>query len=319
MCILDSLENAHPEVLARLQRLTGVEPGFAHADIRDREAVRSVLEAGIDGAPYDAVIHFAGRKAVGESVEDPLGYWSTNVMGTIVLLECMAEAGVQRLVFSSTCTVYDTDLQPPYTEESPTGPINPYSRSKLAVETVLRDLAQAESEWSISVLRYFNPVGAHASGDIGEDPSGIPNNLMPFVTQVAVGRREELAVFGDDYETPDGTCVRDYIHVVDLAKGHVAALAYLEERAGFHVHNLGTGIGSSVLEVISAFERATGVSINHSIAPRRSGDAPVTVGKTDRAAVDLGWTAALDVEDACRDAWNWQRRNPNGFGNEDHG
>lgn len=318
MCILDSLENAHPEVLARLRRLSGVEPGFAHADIRDRDAVRSVLEAGVGGAPFDAVIHFAGRKAVSESVEDPLGYWSTNVTGTLVLLEELHRAGVFRFVFSSSCTVYDMTATPPFDETLATGPINPYGRTKLAVETVLRDLPAADPRWSISILRYFNPVGAHPSGDIGEDPNGIPNNLMPFITQVAVGRREELAIFGDDYDTSDGTCIRDYIHVVDLARGHVAALAHVSACKGCHTHNLGTGNGYSVKQVVEAFGRATGIEIAHRIAPRRAGDAPAAWADTRAARETLGWEAALGLDEMCRDAWNWQRRNPNGFGNEDH-
>lgn len=303
-------------MLARLARLSGRAPLFHQVDIRDREGLRAVIAEGIDGEPFDAVIHFAGRKAVNESVADPLGYWSTNVTGTLVLLEELDRAGVRRFVFSSSCTVYDMTRTPPFDEDLATGPINPYGRTKLAAETILRDLAASDPRWAISVLRYFNPVGAHPSGDIGEDPNGIPNNLMPFITQVVVGRREELAVFGDDYDTPDGTCIRDYIHVVDLARGHVAALGFVAEQRGCHVHNLGTGNGYSVKEVVAAFERATGREVPHRIAPRRAGDAPAAWADTRRATADLGWQAEHDIDAMCRDAWNWQQRNPNGFGNE---
>ena len=316
VAIVDSLENAHPEVLARLARLTGRAPQFHHVDIRDRDAIRAVLEAGVDGAPFDATIHFAGRKAVNESVAEPLAYWSTNVTGTLVLLEELDRAGVRRFVFSSSCTVYGMAPEPPFDETLPTAPINPYGRTKLAVEEILADLAAADPRWAVSILRYFNPVGAHPSGDIGEDPNGIPDNLMPYITQVAVGRREQLSVFGDDYDTPDGTCIRDYIHVVDLARGHVAALDLVASETGCHVHNLGTGTGSSVKEVVAAFEQATGVHIPYRIAPRRAGDSVAAWADTRRATEELGWRAELDIEDACRDAWHWQQRNPNGFGNE---
>jgi UDP-glucose 4-epimerase len=303
-------------VLARLARLSGRSPQFHQVDIRAREALRAVIEAGIEGGPFDAVIHFAGLKAVGESIENPLGYWSTNVTGTLILLEELDRARVHRFVFSSSATVYGNDHAPPFDETLATGPINPYGRTKLAVEAVLQDLAAADPRWAISVLRYFNPVGAHPSGEIGEDPNGIPNNLMPFITQVAVGRRAELAVFGDDYATADGTCIRDYIHVVDLARGHVAALDFLSERHGCHVHNLGTGNGYSVKEVIAAFEKATGRPLPHRIAPRRAGDAPAAWADTSRATAELGWQAEHDIDAMCRDAWNWQQRNPTGFGNE---
>ena len=316
VAIVDSLENARPEVLARLARLTGRTPVFHQADIRDRDALRRAIEAGVDGGAFDAVIHFAGRKAVNESVADPLGYWSTNVAGSLTLLEELDRAGVRRFVFSSSCTVYDMTRHPPFDEDLATGPINPYGRTKLAVETILEDLAASDPRWAISVLRYFNPVGAHPSGDLGEDPHGIPNNLMPFITQVAVGRREELAIFGDDYDTPDGTCIRDYIHVVDLARGHVAALGMLAERSGCHVHNLGTGRGHSVREVVAAFERASGRPLPHRVAPRRAGDAPAAWAATERASRDLGWRAELDLEAMCRDAWRWQQRHPHGYGNE---
>ncbi|MDZ7825803.1 MAG: UDP-glucose 4-epimerase GalE [Gammaproteobacteria bacterium] len=316
VAILDSLENAHPAVLPRLARLGGAEPVFHRVDIRDREGVRGVLAEGIDGKPFEAVIHFAGRKAVNESVTDPLGYWDSNVAGTLVLLEELARAGVKTFVFSSSCTVYGMDARPPFDESLATAPINPYGQTKLAVEMMLKDLADSDPDWRVSILRYFNPVGAHPSGDIGEDPNGTPQNLMPFITQVAVGRRPELSVFGDDYDTPDGTCIRDYIHVVDLARGHVAALDFLTRQTGCHVHNLGTGRGHSVLEVVRAFEQATGRSIPHRIAPRREGDTVAAWADTTMAERDLHWQAELDIERMCRDAWNWQERNPGGYGNE---
>lgn len=309
--IVDSLVNAHPAVLPRLARLGGRDPDFRQVDIRDRGALGSVLEDG-----FDAVIHFAGRKAVGESVSDPLGYWDTNVAGTLVLLEEMRRTGVRTLVFSSSATVYGNTAVAPFDETLPTAPINPYGETKLAVERILEALAVAEPEWRISSLRYFNPVGAHPSGTIGEDPNGIPDNLMPYITQVAVGRRERLSVFGDDYETPDGTGVRDYIHVVDLALGHVAALDYLARNTGYRVHNLGTGRGYSVLEVITAFEQASGRKIAYEVAGRREGDAAAAWADTRRAGEELAWRAQRDIDVMCRDAWNWQRQNPNGYGNE---
>jgi UDP-glucose 4-epimerase len=316
VAILDSLENAHPAVLPRLARLGGAEPAFHRADIRDRDAVRAILAGGLGGQPFEAVVHFAGRKAVNESVADPLGYWSSNVTGTLVLLEELGRAGVKSFVFSSSCTVYGADAAAPFDETLATAPINPYGRTKLAVETILRDLAEAEPDWRVSILRYFNPVGAHPSGDIGEDPNDVPQNLMPFITQTAVGRREELAVFGDDYDTPDGTCIRDYIHVVDLARGHIAALDFLGRATGCHVHNLGTGTGHSVLEVVAAFERATGRPVPHRIAPRRAGDIMAAWADTTLAERDLAWRAELDLDAMCRDAWNWQQKNPQGYGNE---
>lgn len=309
--IVDSLANAHPAVLPRLAALGGREPSFHHLDIRDRPRLAAVLDQG-----FDAVIHFAGRKAVAESVSDPLGYWDCNVFGTLVLLEEMRRTGVQTLVFSSSCTVYGNEAEAPFAEDLPAAPINPYGETKRAVEQMLTALAAAEPDWHLASLRYFNPVGAHPSGEIGEDPYGIPDNLMPYITQVAVGRRPRLQVFGNDYPTPDGTGVRDYIHVVDLARGHVAALDYLQQHAGHSIHNLGTGRGYSVLEVITAFERASGCRIPYEIAPRRAGDAAAAWADTRQAEAALGWTARRGIEAMCRDAWNWQRRNPNGFGNE---
>lgn len=298
-------------MLPRLAAVSGKAPDFHQVDIRDRSALGKVLDAG-----FDAVIHFAGRKAVGESVSDPLGYWDTNVTGSLVLLEEMRRTGVQTLVFSSSCTVYGNTAEAPFAEDLATAPINPYGETKLAVERMLAALANAEPDWRLASLRYFNPVGAHPSGEIGEDPHGIPDNLMPYITQVAVGRRPHLQVFGNDYDTPDGTGVRDYIHVVDLARGHVAALNYLAGHTGHSIHNLGTGRGHSVLEVIKAFERASGRRIPYTIAPRRQGDAAAAWADTRQAEAALGWKAKRDIDAMCRDAWNWQRRNPNGFGNE---
>ncbi len=309
--IVDSLLNAHPAVLPRIAALGGKVPDFHQVDIRDRSALGRVLDEG-----FDAVIHFAGLKAVGESVSAPLDYWDTNVSGSLILLQEMRRTGVQTLVFSSSCTVYGNNAEAPFAEDLPTAPINPYGETKLAVERMLAALAAAESDWRLASLRYFNPVGAHPSGEIGEDPFGIPDNLMPYITQVAVGRRPQLQVFGNDYDTPDGTGVRDYIHVVDLARGHVAALEYLAGHPGHSIHNLGTGRGHSVLEVVQAFERASGRRIPYVIAPRREGDSAAAWADTRHAEAALGWKAKRDIHAMCRDAWNWQRRNPNGFGNE---
>ena len=313
VAIVDSLANAHPAVLPRIARLANATPAFHQVDIRDRDGLDAVFEGGIDGAGFDAVIHFAGLKAVGESVAKPLEYWDCNVHGSAVLLQTMERHAVRTLVFSSSATVYGNDAQPPFDENLPTAPINPYGQTKLAVERMLRDLPGTGADWRISILRYFNPVGAHASGQIGEDPSDIPNNLMPFITQVAVGRRERLSVFGSDYGTPDGTGVRDYIHVVDLARGHLAALQFLTANAGCHVHNLGTGRGNSVLEVIRAFEKASGRAIPFDLVARRSGDAAAAWADTERAQVELGWQAEFDLDAMCADAWRWQQRNPDGY------
>ena len=315
VAVVDSLVNAHPAVLGRIARLGGTEPLFHQVDIRDAAALRQVFEAGVGGGPFDAVIHFAGLKAVGESVSRPLAYWDVNVNGTLVLCGEMQRAGVTTLVFSSSATVYGTEAEAPFAEDLPTAPINPYGQTKLAVERLLGDLSGSDLAWRIGILRYFNPVGAHPSGDIGEDPSGIPNNLMPYITQVAVGRRERLSVYGDDYDTPDGTGVRDYIHVVDLVRGHIAALDYLAEHAGCHVHNLGTGRGHSVLEVIRAFAESAGRDIPYSIVDRRPGDGAAAWADTGRAEQELKWRAAFDLDAMCRDAWAWQQRNPQGYGN----
>lgn len=309
--IIDNLCNANQEVLNRIEALTKVKPIFHQGDVRD--------EAFLDGvfAQHDiaAVIHFAGLKAVGESVAKPLEYYDNNVNGSLVLARCMRKAGVKSLVFSSSATVYGDPASVPITEESPTGATtNPYGRSKYMVEQCLSDLFAAENDWSITLLRYFNPVGAHPSGSMGEDPQGIPNNLMPFIAQVAVGRREKLSVFGNDYPTPDGTGVRDYIHVMDLADGHIAALKSVGARAGLHIFNLGTGQGSSVLEMVNAFSQACGQPIAYELCPRRPGDIAQCFASTEKAERELGWKASRSVADMTADTWKWQSTNPQGYG-----
>ncbi len=305
--IVDNLSNSKLAVLDRIEEISGQRPEFIKADIRDRNAMREAL------AGCDAVIHFAGLKAVGESVEKPLLYYRNNVEGTIALFEAMAETGVKTVVFSSSATVYGDPASVPIREDAPLSSTNPYGRSKLMIEDILRDVAKADPDWRIALLRYFNPVGAHASGRIGEDPNGIPNNLMPFVAQVAVGKLACLSVFGNDYPTPDGTGVRDYIHVVDLAKGHLAALAALERQGGLLTVNLGTGQGYSVLEMVKAFEVASGRPVPYRIAPRRAGDIATCYADPALAAELLSWRAELGLDAMCADAWRWQSGNPNGF------
>ncbi|MEX0333786.1 UDP-glucose 4-epimerase GalE [Vibrio tubiashii] len=308
--IVDNLANSKQQVLSRVEGLTGKKPTFHMGDIRDEAFLDSVFAQ----HDIDAVIHFAGLKAVGESVTKPLEYYDNNVNGTLVLARCMRKAGVKSIVFSSSATVYGDPKTVPITEDSPTGATtNPYGRSKYMVEQCLSDLFNAESDWSITLLRYFNPVGAHPSGTMGEDPQGIPNNLMPFIAQVAVGRRESLAVFGDDYPTPDGTGVRDYIHVMDLADGHIAALKSVGDKAGLHVYNLGTGKGSSVLEMVNAFGAACGAPIPYEICPRRLGDIAECWASTDKAQRDLAWKATRSVDEMTADTWRWQSENPNGY------
>ena len=307
--VLDNLSNSKSDSLSRIEELTGKEIQFHLADLRDMAVLRDLFKQ----EKIDAVIHFAGLKAVGESMEIPVAYYQNNVGGTANLLKAMDEANVRDIVFSSSCTVYGEPQSLPIREDFPLQAVNPYGQTKLTIEYMLKDLAASNPNWNISILRYFNPIGAHPSGEIGEDPLGIPNNLMPFITQVAVGELEELAVFGDDYDTPDGTCIRDYIHVVDLAKGHLNALKKLEENPGLIIHNLGTGQGYSVLDVVNAFKRATGRSIAHRIAPRRAGDAPAVYNDPHLAEQELGWKANLGIDDMCRDAWNWQQKNPNGY------
>jgi len=307
--VLDNLSNSKEEALRRVEQITGKPLVFVKADLLDREALKDLFES----HAIDAVIHFAGLKAVGESVQNPLTYYRNNIAGTLSLLDAMEEARVRNLVFSSSCTVYGAPEQLPITENSPLAAVNPYGQTKLTIEYMLRDLAASDPRWNISILRYFNPVGAHASGEIGEDPLGIPNNLMPFITKVAVGELQELAVFGNDYDTPDGSCIRDYIHVVDLAKGHLHALQKLREKQGVMIHNLGTGQGYSVLDVVRAFENATGKVVPYRVTHRRAGDAPAVYADSTRAAEELGWTAKLGLEAMCRDAFNWQQKNPRGY------
>jgi UDP-glucose 4-epimerase len=308
--VVDNLCNSKRESLTRVERIAGQAlQAFVQADVRDRDAMRAVFAA----HDIDAVIHFAGLKAVGESVAKPLEYYDNNVSGTVALCEVMAEAGVKTLAFSSSATVYGDPASVPIREDFPTGPTNPYGRSKWMVEHLLQDLVVADPSWRIALLRYFNPVGAHESGLIGEDPNGLPNNLMPFVSQVAVGKLAELRVFGGDWPTPDGTGVRDYIHVLDLAQGHVRAIDYLAEHTGLLTVNLGTGRGYSVLEVVRAFEQASGRAVPYRIVDRRPGDIAQCYADPAHANRLLGWVARRDLAQMCADAWNWQRSNPQGY------
>ncbi|WP_404461735.1 UDP-glucose 4-epimerase GalE [Providencia rettgeri] len=308
--ILDNLHNANLEVLNRIEAITGTKPVFYQGDVRDSQ----ILDTIFANHQIHSVIHFAGLKAVGESVEKPIEYYDVNVNGTLVLVESMKKAGVKSLIFSSSATVYGEPEHIPLTEDASVGNTNsPYGTSKYMVERILTDLNIADSEWSISLLRYFNPVGAHNSGLMGEDPNGIPNNLTPFIAQVAVGRRKELAVFGGDYPTKDGTGVRDYIHVMDLADGHIAALNKVSQQAGLHIYNLGTGTGTSVLEVVAAFEKAVGKPIPYTISARRPGDIAEYWSTPAKAQRDLGWTAKYSIQDMADDVWRWQSMNPNGY------
>lgn len=307
--VLDNFSNSKIESIYRVQQLTGRQVTFIQGDVRDRSCLRSIFSA----HQISAVIHFAGHKAVGESVQLPIKYYDNNVSGSIALTEVMAEFGVKRIVFSSSATVYDAPGDTQIKENFPLKPINPYGHSKLMVEQVLQDIAISDAEWKVAVLRYFNPVGAHESGLIGEDPNGIPNNLMPYISQVAVGRLEELSVFGADYPTVDGTGVRDYIHVVDLALGHLAALRALEHQTGLMTINLGTGKGCSVLELIQAFELASGKNVKYRIVGRRQGDVATCYADPGLAKAILGWQAKRDINTMCRDAWRWQSQNPEGY------
>jgi UDP-glucose 4-epimerase len=308
--ILDNLSNSKSAVLERVQALTGVTPLFYEGDVRNQAILSQIFSE----QKIDSVIHFAGLKAVGESVEKPLEYYDNNVHGTLVLVDEMAKANVKSLVFSSSATVYGDPAEMPINESTPTGDVtNPYGRSKYMVEECLRDIHFADPAWSITLLRYFNPVGAHPSGTMGEDPQGIPNNLMPFIAQVAVGRREYLSVFGDDYSTPDGTGVRDYIHVMDLSDGHVAALNVVGQKSGLHIYNLGTGQGSSVLQMVNAFSQACGHDVAYKICPRRSGDIAECWANTQKAEQELGWKARYKVADMAQDTWRWQSENPQGY------
>lgn len=301
--VLDNLANSHAPVLDRIARIAGRPAEFVQGDIRDARLLDSLFGQ----HAFQAVIHFAGLKAVGESVARPELYYDNNVSGTVNLVQAMMRAGVKQLVFSSSATVYGESGHPPFTEDSALGPTNPYGRSKLMVEQILQDVSRSDATWRIALLRYFNPVGAHASGLIGEDPNGIPNNLMPYVSQVAVGRLQQLSVWGNDYPTPDGTGVRDYIHVVDLALGHLAALRALPGLAPANVFNLGTGRGNSVLEVVRAFERASGRPVPYRIAERRPGDVAASFADASRADQVLHWRADRGLDEMCADAWRWQQ------------
>ena len=308
--VLDNLCNANPKVLDRIEAITGRKVPFYKADIRDREALNEIFEK----ESIDSVIHFAGLKAVGESVQKPLEYYDNNIAGTLVLVDVMRQHGCKNIIFSSSATVYGDPAFVPITEECPKGVCtNPYGWTKSMLEQILSDIQKADNEWNVVLLRYFNPIGAHKSGTIGENPNGIPNNLMPYITQVAVGKREELGVFGDDYDTPDGTGVRDYIHVVDLALGHVKALKKIEEKAGLKIYNLGTGCGYSVLDVVHNFEKASGVKIPYSIKPRRAGDIATCYADAAKAKEELGWEAQYGILEMCEDSWRGQKNNPNGY------
>ena len=303
LVVIDNFSNSKPAVLARVEQISGRQVPFMEVDIRDRGALRDVFRQ----HAIDAVIHFAGLKAVGESVSQPLRYYDNNISGSIALFEVMAESGVKTLVFSSSATVYGDPHSVPIREDFPLSATNPYGRSKLMLEDILRDLSRSDESWKIALLRYFNPVGAHESGIIGEDPNGIPNNLMPYITQVAVGKLPQLSVFGDDYPTPDGTGVRDYIHVVDLARGHLAALEALSGTSGVMAVNLGTGQGYSVLDVVRAFEKASDRPVPYRIVPRRPGDVAQCYADPTLAKERLGWQAQRGLDEMCRDSWRWQQ------------
>ena len=308
--VVDNLYNSNPKALDRVGEIIGKQIPFYKADIRDAEALTKVFEA----EKPDAVIHFAGLKAVGESVSKPLEYYHNNMTGTFILLDVMRNHGCKNIIFSSSATVYGDPAIIPITEACPKGHCtNPYGQTKSMLEEVLMDVQKADNEWNVVILRYFNPIGAHQSGRIGENPNGIPNNLMPYITQVAIGRRPELGVFGDDYDTHDGTGVRDYIHVCDLAAGHVSALKAIQRNCGLGIYNLGTGHGYSVLDVVKAFEKANGVPVKYSIKPRRPGDIATCYCDPTKAKDELGWEAQYGIEEMCRDSWNWQKNNPNGY------
>lgn len=307
--VVDNLSNSKAESLKRIESITGKPLIFFKADLRDKESLRKIFYQ----KPIDSVIHFAGLKAVGESVSMPLEYYHNNITGTLILCEVMKETGVKSIVFSSSATVYGDPAAVPIREDFPVGATNPYGRTKWMIEEILRDLFISDPEWRIALLRYFNPVGAHPSGDLGEDPNGIPNNLMPFIAQVAVGKLSELNVFGNDYPTPDGTGVRDYIHVVDLAKGHLKALEKLNKATGVYTYNLGTGIGYSVLDMVRAFEKACGKKIPYKITERRPGDIAECYADPSLAYKELGWKTEKTLDDMTADTWRWQSKNPEGY------
>jgi UDP-glucose 4-epimerase len=308
--ILDNLYNASEKVISRIEAITGKRPAFYNTDIRDREGLCKVF----DEEKPDAVIHFAGLKAVGESVKKPWEYYDNNITGTLTLVDVMRQHGCKNMIFSSSATVYGDPAFVPITEECPKGTCtNPYGWTKSMLEQILTDVQYADKEWNVILLRYFNPIGAHKSGTMGENPNGIPNNLMPYITQVAVGKLKELHVYGNDYDTPDGTGVRDYIHVVDLAKGHVCALKKLAPGSGLNIYNLGTGHGYSVLDIVKNFEAANGIKIPYVIDPRREGDIATCYCSAAKADKELGWKAQYDIRDMCEDSWRWQKNNPNGY------
>jgi UDP-glucose 4-epimerase len=307
--VIDNYCNSKPESINRVQKITGKTVSMIVGDVRDKSVLREIFTQ----HAIEAVIHFAGLKSVGESVSDPIKYYDNNLISTLSLLEVMSEFGVKSIVFSSSATVYGVSDNKPIVESAPLGPSNPYGHTKHMLEQVLQDLSVAEPSWNIGLLRYFNPVGAHASGLIGEDPNGVPNNLMPYISQVAIGKLRELSIFGNDYPTVDGTGVRDYIHVVDLALGHLAALKALQKESGLFAVNLGAGRGYSVLELVSMFEKVTGKSVPHKIVGRRPGDVAISFADASAAKNLLGWQTTKTLEDICRDAWNWQSQNPQGY------
>ena len=311
--IVDNLANSKEEAIKRVEKITGKEVPFVKADVRDREAMDKIFKSW----KIDAVIHFAGLKAVGESCVKPLEYYENNMNATFVLLDVMRNNGCKNIIFSSSATVYGDPAIIPITEECPKGHCtNPYGQTKSMLEEVLTDVQKADNEWNVVLLRYFNPIGAHKSGLIGENPNGIPNNLMPYITQTAIGMRKELGVFGNDYDTPDGTGVRDYIHVVDLANAHVCALKAIARKCGIGIYNIGTGHGYSVLDVVNAFVKVNNVDVPYSIKPRRPGDIATCYCNPAKAKAELGWEAKYGIEDMCRDSWNWQKNNPNGYADQ---
>lgn len=308
--IVDNFYNCKKSSIDRIKALVGRDFPYYECDIRDREGLDKIFKT----EKIDSVIHFAGLKAVGESVQKPLEYFDNNITGTLVLLDVMRKNGCKKIVFSSSATVYGTKNISPLTEDMEIGGVtNPYGKTKYMIECILQDLYVSDKDWSICLLRYFNPIGAHKSGTMGEAPNGIPNNLMPYITQVAIGKRDHLSVFGNDYDTPDGTCVRDYIHVVDLALGHVKAVQKVEGEKGVFIYNLGTGKGYSVLDVVNAFKKASGIDIKYEIVARRAGDLAVCYSDPSKAYKELGWKAERDIEEMCEDSWRWQKQNPNGY------
>ncbi|MBQ5431223.1 MAG: UDP-glucose 4-epimerase GalE [Lachnospiraceae bacterium] len=308
--VIDNLCNSSEKSMERVKEITGKDLAFYKGDILDRDCLNTIFTE----HKIDAVIHFAGLKAVGESVYKPWEYYNNNITGTLTLTDVMRAHDVKNLIFSSSATVYGDPAEIPITENCPKGKCtNPYGWTKSMLEQILTDLHTADNSWNVILLRYFNPIGAHPTGLMGEDPNGIPNNLMPYITQVAIGKLPELGIFGNDYDTPDGTCIRDYIHVCDLATGHVAALKKIEEKAGLCIYNLGTGVGYSVLDVVNNFMEATGVNVAYSMKPRREGDVPQCYSSAQKAKEELGWEAKYGIKEMCRDSWNWQTKNPNGY------